>query len=310
MKVTLAFNPVSGRGHANRTAEGLSHAIELAGHVTQLVASKPGPGDWVAPSLRNADALVVVGGDGTVRSIAPFAAKAKVPLLHVPMGTENLLARAFGMRRDGASVVNAIEQGSRVAIDLAIANNEPMVLMVSGGFDAAVVADVSQHRGHAISKWSYMRAVGRCLKAFRTPSVCITVDDQVAVDGVQGWAVVANAPDYGARLDPAPHAKIDDGLLEVVFLPCRTRLGFVAWVVLARMGMHLKRRYAVSLAGRSVQIAYDHATPIQIDGDMPSGQANMKTLCVSVSPDQLTIIVPPTAKAIRALHQSLAGVST
>lgn len=310
MRITIAFNPVSGRGNAAGIARDLEAALQDAGHVVQQVASQPGDGDWITPALDNAQALLVVGGDGTVRSIAQYAARAQVPMLHVPLGTENLLARGFGMRRDTAAVVNAIDNGPRVPIDLARANGEPMLLMASAGLDAAVVADVSHNRGSSISKWTYMYALRRCIRTFRTPVMKVEVDGRTVVDNIQGWVVVANSPDYGSRLDPAPQSKLDDGLLDVVFLPCRTRLGFATWVVLARLRLHLRRKRAVVAMGRSVTITFDAPTPVQFDGDAPHVDALVEQLNVALMPEQLSVIVPSRTKAYRALAQSPADAST
>ena len=310
MRITIVFNPVSGRGNAKLTADALAAALGHVGHDVQMVPSQPTGDDWITPALANAEALLVVGGDGTVRAVAMHAARVGVPMLHVPMGTENLLARGFGMRRDTASVVDAIEHGDRVPIDLARANDEPMLLMASAGLDAAVVADVSRNRGASISKWTYMQALGRCVRTFRTPTIYVEVDGSTVVDNARGWFVVANTPDYGGRLDPSPRSKIDDGLLDVVFLPCRTRIGFAAWVALSRLGCHLRHRHAVAAQGRSITIRFDAPTPVQFDGDPPQGEAIVEQLHVELAPERLTVIVPPQSIACRSLVQSPAEAST
>ncbi len=310
MRITIIFNPVSGSGKAADIARDLEAALNDAGHVVRQVASQRGQGDWVTPAIDNAQALLVVGGDGTVRSVAQYAARAHVPMLHVPLGTENLLARGFGMQCDTEAVIDAITNGRRVHIDLAQANGEPMLLMASAGLDGAVVADVSRNRGSSISKWTYMRALCRCIRRFRTPLIKVEVDGQTIVDNIQGWAVVANSPDYGARLDPAPQAKLDDGLLDVVFLPCRTRLGFAAWVVLSRLGLHLRRKRAVVATGRSVTMTFDVPTAMQFDGDAPHAEALVDQLNVALMPERLLVIVPSQTKVYRALAQSPADAST
>ena len=59
---------------------------------------QPAPGDWDPDAfIENKDAVVVVGGDGTLQSMTSAARRAGTPLYHAPFGTENLFARELGM---------------------------------------------------------------------------------------------------------------------------------------------------------------------------------------------------------------------
>lgn len=291
-------------------AQSLQRRLSDAGHEVIIAASTAGGDTWIEPVLEGADALAVVGGDGTVRSVVDAASRARVPLVHVPMGTENLLARGLRMSRDPSAVLETLERGRRVDVDLAQANGEAMVLMASAGLDAAIVADVTRRRRRSISRWIYVRSLLRQLPRWRAPRMWLQVDGVMHVDGQRGWIVVANAPDYGGRFDPAPMAVLDDGLLDVVFLPCRGSARLAVWAMRARMGRHGRSPAALVCRGRSVDVRFDAAADLQIDGDLPWGEARSASLNVEIGPHPITLIVPPHAGALRALGQSPAEAST
>jgi diacylglycerol kinase family enzyme len=311
MRVVLVHNPVSGRGRALVHARMLQQALERAGHgVVSVASAATDAHDWLAPRMDQAQALLVVGGDGTVRSVAQVGAESGVPLVHVPMGTENLVARCMQMRKAVPDVLNTLEHGRAVQVDLAMVNGEPMLLMVSAGIDAQVVAWVADRRGSAITRWIYVRGLLSQLPRHAPGTVHARVDGEVVVDGAQGWLIIANSPDYGARFDPVPHARMDDGRLDLLFLPGTRPRHMVQWALRSRLRRHLSHGEAVVASGRTMDVRFEGATPIQIDGDQPWGACRVDTLTVSLAPDKLTVLLPPWARQVRALSQSLHPDST
>jgi len=91
-----------------------------------------------------ADLVVAVGGDGTVRGCAEGVASTGVPLGIVPHGTANLLARTLGIPGHPRAALDVALDQRRPTddrlIDLAIADREPFTAMAGMGLDAAVVA--------------------------------------------------------------------------------------------------------------------------------------------------------------------------
>jgi diacylglycerol kinase (ATP) len=77
--------------------------------------------EWTSP-VEQADAAVVFGGDGTIHRHLPALIAAGIPLLVVPCGSGNDLARALGLRsvRDSAAAWRTFLQGQSnlQAIDL------------------------------------------------------------------------------------------------------------------------------------------------------------------------------------------------
>ncbi|MDX2114868.1 MAG: diacylglycerol kinase family protein [Planctomycetota bacterium] len=292
MKVILFYNPRSGSGAAARAADALDAALRPRGVECAMVEAFNGSTSAVLSGpLAWADALVVLGGDGTVQSAAECAVERGVPLYHVPMGTENLFARQFGMRREAEAVYAALRSGRTTGVDVARCNGRSFVLMCSAGPDASVIHRLSRVRTGAISHLSYIRPV--LAEAFDPAlrRVRITVDGRTVVDGRRGMVIVANSRQYALRADPARRAVMDDGKLDVVFFPAWTSLGAAGWLLSARLGVHRVRGGWVYESGRDVRIeGLSGGVPVQLDGE--AAEASAERVDVRVDPGKLRVLLP------------------
>jgi diacylglycerol kinase (ATP) len=272
-RVVLLFNPVSGRGKAERFARALTGALSSDGwevdpvNVTQIDASA---------GLNGARAVVLVGGDGTAHRAALAIARAQVPFVIAPTGTENLLAKELGMTADIEQICRVLRGGGTGLIDLPTVNDVPFLVMCSVGLDAAIVAQVGSNRRGTIRKSIYLKPVLRQTLHPSIPKFRVVVDGRTVVDEQRGMLVVANCPRYGARLDPAPNASMTDGQLDVAFYPLRHSLDAVRWAMLSRIGKHETAPGFIKARGRGIEVhCSDEAeAPVQIDGEpAPEGMA-------------------------------------
>ena len=294
------FNPISGAGKARRKADLLADAARRRGVPLDLQPTSPQPPEtWLRPILADTtyEGVVVVGGDGAVRLVAPEAARAGVPLVHCPAGNENLFAREFGMTDDPDMILDLLQNGRRRAIDLldvAIDARRPevAVLMASFGFDAEVVHDLAARRTGPVSHLSYVMPLVRTLLRLSLPTVTAELDGEVIADRVPGFVLIANSRQYAARLDPARSADIDDGRLDLLVFPCRTRLGLLAWFLRTCIGRHLRHPRLIHRQGRHVELGFDPSQRWQVDGDPPHEGDPVSTARFSVRPGALTVLEP------------------
>ncbi len=291
MRVIVAFNPISGRGHAARMSGDIGEALLRAGVDVERMETSPGdPSTWLLPRMTGVDRIVVVGGDGTMRRVASALVGGDVPLYHAPSGTENLFAKSMHMSASPDDVVAAITGGKVLRIDTATANGAFLLLMASMGYDAAVVADLARHRSGSITHWSYALPMLRQLLGFKSPRLTIDVDGERIVDDRRGWVVVANSPAYAKGLNPARHASVTDGLLDVVFLPVKKRSDIIWWMGKLMRGTHLDHSGVISRQGEDIVIASDEPAVWQLDGDPSPDAEGTRSLDVRIVPASLPII--------------------
>ncbi len=299
MSVLVIFNPISGAGRARGLAEAAAVAARGRGLEVDLLPTRPGPPEaWLRDPIRGRSALVVVGGDGAVRSASREAAMADVPLVHCPAGNENLFAREFGMSSIASEVAETLTNGEVRRVDLVRGRlegreDETVTLMASFGFDAEVVHDLASSRTGTVSNLSYVRPILRRLRAFDPPRITASIDGDTVASEVPGMVVVANSRQYASRLDPARRAVMDDGLLDLVVIPARSVSDLLGWMVRMRFGAHLGDRRLIYRTGRDVELRIEPAGVWQVDGDPPRHADPTDRMRFEVEPGALPVLQPP-----------------
>jgi len=268
MKVVLVVNPRSGRGSGGRVGARLEGAIAGAGLGCVRLDVAPDLEERLPGALRDADALVVAGGDGTVHHAARAAMDAGVPIYHAPLGTENLVARQFGMTREPQDVLAALERRRTLRVDAGETDGRVFLVMCSLGADASIIHRLHAERKGSISRLSYAPHIVAEAIHPSLPELTVVADGREVVSKRRGLLIVANSRQYAARLDPAADASMSDGLLDVLFMPATNTLALALWAL--RCWARTAGEHPKSVAARAerVEVAWSgDAPPAQIDGE-------------------------------------------
>ena len=189
------------------------------------------------------DAVVVVGGDGMVHAAVNVLAETEIPLGLIPAGTGNDFARNFGIHR--FSVRTAVEEimaalvaGPR-SVDLAKVELRPLPpantvvqktaadarWVASGvnlGFDAVVNARANALRWPT-GRARYVVAVLQELWRYTAPALTVTTTDQQSATEVRTERTfvlsLLNGSYFGGGMKAAPGASVDDGLIDILWVP-------------------------------------------------------------------------------------------
>lgn len=221
-----------------------------------------------------ADAVIAVGGDGTVRDVADVLAGTAVPMGVVPAGTANLFARNLDLPlRDLDRAAGLALEASPLPTDLGRVvlhadgrEHEPRVfLVVLGiGHDATAVEAASLARKRRLGWGAYVVAG---VRRFAHPLhvVHARIDDEPPMR-TEAWTVlVHNTARITLGLRVVPDTRPDDGLLHLAAVSPR-RVGH--WGRIAAAGMGLARAEGVlsHRTGHRVHLEADRI-PVQLDGD-------------------------------------------
>ncbi|MGH3207020.1 MAG: diacylglycerol/lipid kinase family protein [Trebonia sp.] len=255
-----------------------------------LVTEKAEAGVSAANSaaLDGIDLVVAVGGDGTVRGCAEGLARTGVPLAIVPHGTANLLARTLRVPgHPRAALGVALNSGSvDRTIDLAVADEVPFTAMAGMGLDAAVVAGTRLKHQFGWLAYAISGAVHLTLPPSR---FSIRLDDGAPVERRARSVVVGNSGLLPGGFSLLPHARLDDGLLDVGVLAPQGPFGWprVATRVLAR-SQH-QDRMLERFQARKVEVSATTTLPREVDGELVTAG---HSLTVTVLPSALTVRMP------------------
>ncbi len=297
--VLVILNAHSGRGNA-------SDAVARAMH--EMLGSRASPRllpvDRADPTafmrrfreaIPRSDVLVVAGGDGTLHHSLPVVVGTQVPVYHIPLGTENLFAREFDCCRDPRRLLRAVLNRQSRAVDVGLAATDggpptPFALMASVGPDAGVIRRLHASRTGAITHLSYIQPIWQELLEPSLPAMTIEADGRVLVSNTRGMLIVANSRQYGGRLDPARDAKVDDGLLDVVFFPATSGPAAGLWMLRSFVGVHATHPAAVTARARRIVVSSSTPMVHQMDGELGTRPAHQ--LEFTVQPRALRVLLP------------------
>ncbi|MFH1157194.1 MAG: diacylglycerol kinase family protein [Pseudomonadota bacterium] len=267
MKILIIGNPIASGGHAAEKIKALTRILNARGHqVEPCLTRYAGHGKSRVAALENdIDRIIAVGGDGTLNEIVSGMVQSRcVPLLQLPSGNANLLARDLGLPRTVSETAILVESGRIIMADLGFMNEKPFVMVAGAGFDARVTEALKSRRKGRVTNLSYVLPM---LTAFRAgqQKFNVKVDNQVSVSGAM--VLVSNVKNYAGLFDMAFDADIASGSLDVILLPKASPL-FLAQCLAAGVLSRITRiPGVVYLKGRDVTITESSPIPVQIDGD-------------------------------------------
>ncbi|MDR2985450.1 MAG: diacylglycerol kinase family lipid kinase, partial [Nocardiopsaceae bacterium] len=217
----------------------------------------------------------------------------------IPAGRGNDLARVLGIPVDPVAAARLLTTGYERQIDL-IAASAPghAEVMVAGSVYAGIPA-VAGEIANAM-RWLrggvvYPAAALRALARWRPARFTVEVTGH-ATHEFDGYAVVvANSAYFGAGMQVAPSALIDDGVLDLVLMRHARKLTFVRALQKIKDGSHVGLP-AISLErGADVTITMSRDLPAAADGEplacarpLPAGAP----LRIRAMPSALTVLVP------------------
>jgi diacylglycerol kinase family enzyme len=177
---------------------------ERPGHAVDLARS----------AASNADAVCVVGGDGTVHEVANGLLPDPVPMVVIPCGSGDDFARLVGCPRDAEELFAVVEDGVGVELDVLDCGDRYCVNSCGLGFEALVTKNsrsIKRLKGLPL----YLLALGKALAEFSCPDLNIILEDGAVISGQRLLVSVGNGVSAGGGFFLTPDAVPDDGLIDL-----------------------------------------------------------------------------------------------
>lgn len=299
-RIEMLVNPASGKGRGARAGEAAVERLRRLGAEVTVRS-----GDSAADTRRLAgeaiaarpDALVVVGGDGTLSSVLEQLANRDVPLALVPAGTGNDLARALGLpiggREAAADAAELALRGCRRSIDLGEAvcpdGRAKFLTVAALGFDARVSERTNRLSWPRGAARYYLALVVELLR-LRPLRFVMSVDGAPAVVRPGILAAVGNTRSYGGGMPMCPDADPSDGLLDLTHVGPIGRLRLLRLFPRLLRAEHLARPEVLSLRASRVEIEAPGLV-VYADGE----RIGTGSVLVGVLPGALRMFVPEEA---------------
>jgi diacylglycerol kinase (ATP) len=297
-KIRFIANPRSGavrrRNLPHLIEKNLDHGLydaelcftKYAGHGVKLAKEAVDQGMYM---------VVACGGDGSVNEVASQLIHTSTILGMVPCGSGNGFAGHLGLGRDVAKAIQLLNHSQCILIDSCLMNGRPFVNLAGVGFDGVVSKRL--HDSPVRGLWAYVRYTLEEVWAYKMQQLDIQVDG-CRISRRCLLVEVANAPVYGYGFSIVPHAKVDDGLLEVLVVKAapKWRYFLEGWRFLNR-SFH-RSSLCECFSCREVVVTPSTPTCFHLDGEgyELTGEARF-----SIVPNSLRVMVPQAF--VENLHQ-------
>ncbi len=244
-------------------------ARALGHRVRAQVTWEPGDARRFAAEAarRGTDAVIAVGGDGTLNEALNGVLGSDAPLAVLPLGTANDFARQIGMPddpREGLALL--LEQEPR-PIDVGLLNGRAFLNVSSGGIGAETTAETSAAVKGLLGPLAYALTGVRKLAGdyegrrarFSGPDFSREVEYLVFA--------VGNARATGSGVAIAPLAEFDDGLLDLCIVEPVARSAIAGLLLELRRGDHLERDGVHYVQTPWVRVESEGPVAVNVDGE-------------------------------------------
>ncbi|MCG7442635.1 diacylglycerol/lipid kinase family protein [Dermabacter vaginalis] len=297
LRVGVIANPYAAKRRAGNIGHDVCALLSVAGlSVVDLSAPDARTARRRARAvLDTLDALVVVGGDGTVALGASLVCGTRTRLGIVPAGSGNDLARALGLPLgdpDAAvrTIVSALARPEQRidAIETHFegeGETESVIALgnLNMGFDAIVNARANR------SRYGYTAAVARELLAYRPREYWVEIDGGARTEFEASLLTLCNSGYFGGGMKYCPSSRLDDGILELVSVAGIPRAGLVRFFPRVFSGTHASLEQYTLTRCTSLRIGSREPLEVCSDGESRS----FLPLHARVLPGAVSILSPP-----------------
>ncbi|MFD1436687.1 diacylglycerol/lipid kinase family protein [Kroppenstedtia eburnea] len=283
-------NPVSGNGRGRRVWS------RVEGWLTQYqtpyqvhFTNAPGQAVELARSMigRDIQAVVAVGGDGTVHEVGNALVDTGIPLGYIPAGSGNDFAQAQGIPLHPKQALHRVLRNQMKQMDTARIGARSLIGFGGIGFDGQVAKAVNQSSfSRRLGRFAYLLGFLQALKQYRPARVTLTTDGMEQVFE-QVWLVaICNQPNYGGGMQICPGARHDDGLLNLCCVHGLSKGGLIKLFPSVYKGRHTSHPSVLLLKGRRITLRSDPPLVIHSDGEI----IGETPLSIEIHPRSLAVL--------------------
>ena len=284
MKIRFIINPISGTGKQKGIEQYIAKHLDnydiiytqKSGHATRLSAEAV---------RHDIDAVVAVGGDGTVNECLIGLVNSNTALGVIPCGSGNGFAYHIGMNRTVEKAILQLKNAKIETIDSCKADGAPFVNVSGIGFDAHIANLFSRLKERGFV--NYIKLIAKNVYSYKAQMYTLQYD---GIDKTVTAYMIsfANASQYGNDFRISPMADIQDDLLDFVIVKA-----FPKWKIpffllkVARGKTHLSK-YVEIIKSKHMKISTNN-TLLHLDGEPYKAKNPVE---IQLLPKSLRILMP------------------
>lgn len=291
-KVRVLVNPKSGVGRSfDGIRRSLSRHWESAGHelTYQFCLSVEDGMKKARIAVEDGiDIVLVAGGDGTVNTIGRTLIGTNTALGIIPTGSGNGFARHFEIPLGVEEAVRSLLTDKTILVDVGLVNGTPFLVTCSMAWDASIVESFEKSLFRGVLPYIFAGVNEYFQYEPQDMEIEIDGEETISLKEVVVFTV-ANLSQYGGGAVIAPHARADDGYLELVVAVKKDMPWLIANLPRLFDGTIHKMPQLITRRFRRLKVVRGRPASIQVDGELQDGPCE---LSVSVNTSALKVLVP------------------
>jgi YegS/Rv2252/BmrU family lipid kinase len=296
-KTYVVINPVAGLSQLEIVRDRIQSALQERDIPCEIyeTTGKEDIRKMVNEKVREGFKLFIsAGGDGTLSSVIDGLVGTEVPLVIIPTGTWNALARALDIPLQLEQAIDLLfREHTLQVLDAMQVGEDYSVLSISAGAGALTMKEVEREEKRRWGKLADLRSAVSQLLKFRSYRFEVKIDGKPSTFRASEL-MVANSGILGLkaiRLDSNIH--MDDGKLNVCRIYANSVSEYLRLAFSLLLGRQDKNWNILCVeALEEVEIHCRERLPVQGDGDL----IGYLPITVKVKPKAIRIVTPVGAK--------------
>lgn len=215
--------------------------------------------------------VIICGGDGSLNELVNVAYGKDMTLGLIPTGTGNDFAKNFDYE---SFTLNSLLNFKTKKIDLIKVNDFYSINVTSLGFDTQVLKRAYDYldKNPKLGKKAYGLAVLKSLNKINCENLELKLElidgSNFEIKGDYLISALCNGGFYGSGFNPAPEAKIDDGVLNLLLADKIPFIRFVPLIKKYKEGRHKESKYINEILVKSGTIKSKNKFIANADGEI------------------------------------------
>ena len=235
--------------------------------------------------------FIAVGGDGTISGVASGLVNTGIPLVILPAGTVNALAREL-------DIPIGLDQGAGWwlsdceirKIDVMQIGDRYFLLNISVGVSAEITKDVEREEINRLGVLAFLWRAFKSRKDLPSYKFQVTIDNTLTYIRASELMIANSGVLLGMKaLQLDPNANLDDAQMSVCYARFRSLFDYVRIalrVIFSRSDEQAKMDCTTAL--HEVRVFSNRPIPVQGDGD----KAGMTPVTITLVPRALNVVAP------------------
>lgn len=246
------------------------------------------PNELILKHHEKIDVVCVAGGDGSVNHILPSLLRINKPVLVVPCGTANNLARTYNIPLKPADAVANLIHGEVKMVDVGLINDIPFLNVAGLGLSTEVNLHVNKKLKRHLGVLAFiLTAISMAfrMKPFRA---VVTVDGGKPIF-TRSWQIsICNGKHYGNGLTIKDDASLEDCKIHLLSTEVKKWWHSLKLIHCFFLGTFKKEDEVMLIAGKTMSIETRRRFWVDVDGDVKT----TTPVKITVLPRVLSLLVP------------------